>query len=55
MASHTDGASVPQGKRNGITNKLQASHASYLQGVHCVVLQSNLIMQCLSNLKTIHE
>ena len=36
MAFGADGASVLQGKRNGVTNKLQVFHAPHMQGMHCV-------------------
>ena len=47
MAFGADGASVLQRKRNGVTNKLQVSHAPHMQGMHCVVHQSNFLVQCL--------
>ena len=36
MAFGADGVSVLQRKRNGVTNKLQVSHAPHMQGMHCV-------------------
>ena len=48
-----DGTSVLQGKRNRVTNKLQVSHAPHMQGMHCVAHQSNLAVQCLSDLEMV--
>jgi len=45
MAFGADGASVLQRKRNGVTNKLQVSHAPHMQGMHCVTHRSNLAVQ----------
>ena len=53
MAFGADGASVLQGKRNGVTNKLQVSHAPHMQGMHCVAHRSNLAVQCLSDLEMV--
>jgi hypothetical protein len=53
MAFGTDGASVLQGKRNGVTNKLQVSHAPHMQDMHCVAQRNNLAVQCLSDLKMV--
>ena len=36
IAFGVDGASVLQGKRNGVTNKLQVFHTPHMQGMHCV-------------------
>ena len=47
MTFGADGASVLQRKRNGVTNKLQVSHAPHMQGMLCVVHQSNFVVQCL--------
>ena len=52
IAFGADGASVLQGKKNGVT-KLQVSHAPHMQGMHCVVHRSNLAMQCLSDLEMV--
>ena len=53
MAFGADGASVLQGKRNGVTTKLQVSHAPHMQGMHCVAHRSNLAVQCLSDLEMV--
>ncbi len=53
MAFGADGASILQGKRNGVTNKLQVSHAPHMQGMHCVAHRSNLAVQCLSDLEMV--
>ena len=51
MAFGADDASVLQGKRNGVTNKLQVSHAPHMQGMHYMAHRSNLAVQCLSDLE----
>jgi len=53
MAFGADGASVLQGKKNGVTNRLQVSHAPHMQGMHCVAHRSNLAVQCLSDLEMV--
>ena len=53
VAFGIDGTSVLQGKRNGVTNKLQVSHAPYMQGMHCVAHRNNLAVQCLSDLEMV--
>jgi hypothetical protein len=53
MTFRADGASVLQGKKNGVTNRLQVSHAPHMQGMHCVAHRSNLAVQCLSDLEMV--
>ena len=53
MAFGADDASVLQGKRNGVINKLQVSHAPHMQDMHCVAHRSNLTVQCLSDLEMV--
>ena len=53
MAFGGEGASVLQRKRNGVTNKLQVFHAPHMQCMHCVAHQSNLEVQCLSDLEMV--
>jgi hypothetical protein len=48
-----DGASVLQGKRNSVTNKLQVFHAPHMQDIYYVVHRSNLVVQCLSDLEMV--
>jgi hypothetical protein len=53
MAFGTDGASVLQDKRNGVTNRLQVSHVPHIQGMHCMAHRSNLAVQCLLDLEMV--
>jgi hypothetical protein len=53
MAFGADGAAVLQGKKNGVTNKLQVFHMPHMQGMHCVAHRSNLTVQCLSDLEMV--
>ena len=36
MAFGVNGAFTLQGLKNGVTNKLQVSHALHMQGMHCM-------------------
>ena len=47
------GASMLQGKRNGVTNKLHVSHAPHMQDMHWMAHRSNLAVQYLSNLEMV--
>ena len=49
----TYGASIWQGKMNGVTNKLHVSHAPHMQDMHCVAYQTNLAMSYLSDLEMV--
>jgi hypothetical protein len=39
MSFGANGALVLEGKKNGVTNKLQVSHVSHMKGMHCVMHQ----------------
>jgi hypothetical protein len=45
-----DGASVLQGKRQGVTTQLQVKHAPHMHGMHCVVHRTDLPVEVLSEL-----
>jgi hypothetical protein len=49
----SDGASVLQGKRNGVTVQIQGMHAPYCQGMHCVAHRIDLVVEVLSELSMI--
>ena len=53
MAFGANVALVLQGKRNGVTNKLQVSHASHMEGMHCVVHPNNLAIRCLLDMEMV--
>ena len=53
MAFGADGASVLQRRRNGVTDKLRVSHTPHIHGMHCMAHRSNLVVQCLSDLKMV--
>ena len=45
-----DGASILQGKKNGVVVQIQDTHAPHYQGMHCVAHQTDLAMDVLSDL-----
>jgi hypothetical protein len=53
MCFGADGASVLQGSKNGVTQKLQTGYAPHMLGVHYVAHRSNLAATALSDLEMI--
>jgi hypothetical protein len=51
----TDGASVFQGSRNGVTKKIQESYGPFLEGIHCMVHRTNLVVTHLNKLHVVSE
>jgi hypothetical protein len=46
----SDGASVLQGKKNGVVVQIQGAHAPHCQGMHCVAHRTDLAVEVLSEL-----
>jgi hypothetical protein len=49
----SDGASVLQGKRNGVTVQIQGMHAPHCQSMHCVAHRTDLAVEVLLELSMI--
>lgn len=49
----SDGASILQGKQNGVVVQIQGMHAPHCQGMHYVAHRTNLVVEVLSELSMI--